>query len=148
MLMIFLAILVGANTVVSRYLNAQNAAHNGLSMSTLCNYVTGLAASLIVLLISRENAVLAPQNIGALRTVMMWLGGAVGVACVYICMYIVPRMPAFQSTLLLFVGQLGAALLLDYAFLGEFSVGRLLGVALVLAGLCHYQWVSRKTGKA
>ena len=39
--MIFVAILVGANTVLCRYLNAMYAKRNGLSMGTLINYITG-----------------------------------------------------------------------------------------------------------
>ena len=142
--MIFVAILVGANTVLCRYLNSMYARRNGLSMGTLINYITGLTASLVVLLIVGDPA--AVQTVGVLdfRKVMMFLGGAFGVALVQILIYITPRMPAFLGTVLVFISQLGAGLLLDYWMTGTFSLGKFIGGAMVLLGLAHYAWVGRK----
>lgn len=146
-MMLFVAALVGANTVVCRYLNAMYARHNTLPMGTLANYVTGLTTALVALLIMGEPA--APAPVGALtfRTVAMFLGGAVGVGLIQISIYITPRMPAFWATLLIFLSQLGTGLVLDFALTGAFGVTKLLGGLLVLLGLCHYAWVGRRDAR-
>ena len=146
-MMLFVAALVGANTVVCRYLNAMYARHNTLPMGTLANYVTGLTTALVALLIMGEPA--APAPVGALtfRTVAMFLGGAVGVGLIQISIYITPRMPAFWATLLIFLSQLGTGLVLDFALTGAFGATKLLGGLLVLLGLCHYAWVGRRDAR-
>jgi bacterial/archaeal transporter family-2 protein len=141
--MFLIAIFVGANTVLCRYLNAAYAKHNGLSMATLMNYLTGLTTALIVLFIMGEPA--AIQSIGtlSLRKIMMFLGGAFGVALVQLLIYITPRIPAFLGAVLVFISQLGTGLALDYAFTGVIGMGKLLGGLLVMLGLAHYTWVNR-----
>lgn len=145
--MLLVAMLVGANTVVSRYLNTLYARRNGLPMGTLANYVTGLLTALLAMwaLGGAENV----QPVGALtfRTVMMFLGGTLGVALIQIFIYITPRLPAFASTLLIFVSQLTAGLVLDTWLTGVFSPAKLLGGALVAAGLAHYSWVSVRAAR-
>lgn len=143
-MMLLIAALVGANTVVSRYLNSIYARHNGLPMGTLANYVTGLATSLVVLLLMGEPASFQPLAQVTFRTVAMFLGGAVGVGLIQISIYITPRMPAFLATLLIFLSQLGVGLALDFVLTGDFRLGKLLGGLIVLLGLCHYAWVGRR----
>lgn len=146
LLIAVLAVLVGANTVLCRYLNAIYAQRNGLNMGTLINYITGLVTALMVLLVFGDP--MAPQPVGALtfRTVMMFLGGALGVAMIQILIYITPRMPAFWGTVMIFISQLGAGLVLDYTLSGTFSLGKLLGGLMVLLGLWHYAWVGKRSG--
>jgi transporter family-2 protein len=144
--LLLVAALVGANTVVCRYLNTLYASRNGLPMGTLANYVTGFLASLLVLLAVGEPA--APVPVGPLtfRTGAMFLGGAVGVALIQLSIYITPRLPAFVSTLLIFVSQLSAGLLLDFVLTGAFSPAKLLGGLLVMVGLWHFSRVGRRAG--
>ncbi|MDD3213517.1 MAG: DMT family transporter, partial [Eubacteriales bacterium] len=130
----FLAVLVGANTVLCRYLNAIYAKRNGLSMGTLINYITGLATALLVLLVFGDPMAVQPIGALSLRKIMMFLGGAVGVVMIQILIYITPRMPAFLGTMMIFISQLGAGLALDYAFTGTLSLSKLLGGILVLLG--------------
>lgn len=146
-MMLFFAILAGANIVLCRFLNSGNAMKNGLSMSTLMNYITGLVTSCIVLWISGEAA---PQGLPAfeITSILMYLGGTVGVVTILLSNYLTPRMPAFLQTLLIFIAQLLTALLLDYLLIGSFSLGKLLGGLLVLAGLWHYQMVHRRNDAA
>jgi bacterial/archaeal transporter family-2 protein len=141
-LIVIAAVLVGANTVLCRYLNSLYAKYNGLSMGTLANYVTGLVTSLIVLLILGDPASVLPVGSLTLRKGMMFLGGAFGVGMIQLFIYVTPRMPAVQSTILIFASQLGFGLVLDALLSGAFSLGRLLGVLMVLLGLGHYVWVN------
>ena len=147
-MMLFVAALVGANTVISRYLNALYARHNSLPMGTLMNYLTGLATSLIALAALGGPADTQPLGALTFRTVSMFLGGAVGVVMIRLTIYLTPRLPAFQATLLIFLGQLGGGLILDALLTGVFSPGKLLGGALVLAGLALYARTGSRPAEA
>lgn len=141
-MLIFIAVLTGANIALCRFLNAGYAAKNGLNMSTLMNYITGLITALVVLWISGEAFGLtlggpSPAN------PFIYLGGAVGVLSWLLSNYLTPKLPAFLLTLLIFVSQLLTALLLDYLLSGLFSPGKLLGGLIVLLGLWHYQRVHK-----
>ncbi len=146
--MIFIAVFIGANTVLCRYLNALYAKHNGLCMGTLVNYVTGLSTSLLFLLLAGLPAALPALGPATLRTVAMFFGGAVGVVMVQLLIYVTPRLPAFLSTVLVIVTQLGMGLVLDYAMTGVFSLNKLLGGLMVALGLWHYVRVSAREGGA
>lgn len=147
-MMIFFAILAGVNIVFSRFLNSGNAEKNGLSMSTLMNYITGLVTSLIVLLLVREPGSFLKLPAFGVSSVLMFLGGTVGVITILLSNHLTPRMPAFLMTLLIFISQLLTALVLDYWLRGAFSLGRLAGGLLVLAGLWHYQRVHNQSDLA
>ena len=140
-------VAVGANTVLCRYLNAMYAKRNGLSMGTLINYVTGLAVSLLVLLLLGDPFAIQPIGTLTPRTAMMFLGGTFGVGMMQLFIYITPRLPAFHSTIVIFSCQLGGGMMLDIFLYHTFSLSKLLGVLLVLLGLVHYMWVSNRSGK-
>ena len=142
-MLLLIPALVGANTVLCRYLNACYAKRNGLPMGTLANYVTGLATSLLVLLAMGEPMVFQPIGAVTFRTVAMFLGGAVGVGLIQLTIYITPRLPAFLATLLIFLSQLCFGLGLDYILTGAFSLGKLVGGVMVLCGLAHYAWINK-----
>ena len=142
-IMIFVAIFTGANVLLCRFLNAGSAQKNGLSMSTLMNYITGLFTSLLVFALSNENGNMAFQWSG-LSTFAIYTGGATGVITILLSCYLTPRLPAFLLTLLIFVAQLFTAFLLDFWLSGIFSPGKLVGGLLVLMGLWHYQWVHKR----
>ena len=146
-MMLLIAVFVGMNTVVSRYLNATFARHNGVAMGTLANYATGLATALVLLWLVGEPLTAQPLGPLTFRTAAMFLGGAVGMVMVQMTICFTPRLPAFLATLLVFVSQLTTGLLLDCLLTGRFSLSKLLGAMLVLTGLCHYAWVGRDNAK-
>ncbi len=142
-MIVFLAILAGVSIVVSRFLNAGSADKNGLSVSTLMNYLTGLAVSLIVLTLARESGGFQPKAHDTFNP-LIYSGGLVGVVTVFLSSYLARRLPAFLMTLLIFIAQLLTALALDYLLTGQFSLMKLLGGLLVLGGLWHYQWIHKR----
>ncbi len=147
-LLLPVAVLVGANTVVCRYLNTIFSHRNGLAMGTLANYVTGTLGALLVLLILGEPAAVKPIGALTVRTAAMFLGGAVGAVFVRLSIYITSRMSAFVSTLLIFISQLGTGLLLDFLLTGTFSAVKLLGGVLVMLGLWHFGWAGGRGKRA
>ena len=144
--MIFLAVFTGANIVLCRFLNSSSAQKNGLNMSTLMNYITGLITAVLVLWLSGEGGGFRFQWSG-LATFAIYTGGVSGVITILLSSHLTPRLPAFLLTVLIFLAQLFAAFLLDYWLSGTFSIGKLVGGLLVLLGVWHYNWVHRKSAR-
>lgn len=131
-LAILFAFLTGVTKVVSRTINAKLSAETGTLRSTVYNFVFGLLTScLLMLLTNTFHFYVQPPGIKG----WMLLGGILGVAVVFLLNVGVAKIPAINMTLLLFVGQMIAALLLDAFLTGSFSFARLVGVALVTFGL-------------
>ena len=124
------AALSGAGIVIGRMLNAQASNHIGISRSTFNNYWVGFLSCLAALLLAGSGFNL-PQGIGG---PFMYLGGALGVGIVMISSLVALKIPALRMTLIVFVSQMAAALLLDAWVSGAFSPYRAIGCALVLAG--------------
>ena len=125
--------LSGGAIVLGRMLNAGLAGRRGPVLSSLMNYITGLAGSLVMLLFlggAAHAAFPAPQV-----SPVMYLGGALGLFCVYLLNVITHRLPAMQLTLLIFIGQLFSGMALDFFSTGLFSPGKLAGGFLVFLGL-------------
>jgi transporter family-2 protein len=124
------AALSGAGIVVGRMLNAQASNYVGIGRSTFNNYWVGFLSCLLALLLAGCGFSL-PRDIGG---PFMYLGGALGVGVVMISSMVALRLPALRMTLIVFVSQMAAALLLDAWVSGAFSMPRAIGCALVLAG--------------
>lgn len=131
---IILAILSGVTIVVSRMTNAKLGKELSVYQSTFFNYAIGLTGSLIVLAIIGGKFVFAP-TVEGIRYYAMFMGGILGVATISISNIITPKISAFSLTIIIFVSQLFSGVIIDYFLYGEFSVGKLVGGGLVLAGL-------------
>ena len=139
---VVLAVLAGMNIVLTRQLNAESGVRNGVCMSTLLNYATGLITSLLALLVLGRPAAAAAAPEG-FRLALMYFGGMVGVVIILMCNYLTPKLPALLLTLLFFVAQLTTAILLDAWLDGRFAPGQLAGGALVMLGLLCYQRIEK-----
>lgn len=133
---IILAILSGVTIVVSRMTNAKLGKELSVYQSTFYNYVIGFIGSVLVLFIVRENYKFEPMFDG-IRFYAMFFGGILGVIAISISNYITPRISAFSLTIIIFVSQLFSGVILDYFLYSEFSAGKVIGGALVLAGLVY-----------
>jgi len=130
LLAVILSLLVGINVLWSRLVNARLARSVGIYSTTLVNYLVGLLGALLVLLVSGVHPM--PALGGPFTN---YLGGALGALIVLISNFVVGRIASFYMTLVMFVGQVMASLLLDMMLLGAFPVRIALGGLLVLAGL-------------
>jgi transporter family-2 protein len=124
------AALSGAGVVVGRMLNAQAGGRVGLGRSTFNNYWVGLVCCLAAMLLAGGGLVFPREAAGP----FMYLGGALGVGVVMISSLVSLKIPTLRMTLLVFISQMAAALLLDAWMSGAFSLPRAAGCALVLAG--------------
>ena len=137
---VFLSVMTGVTIVSSRLVNAKLAERTSARYSTLMNYVVGLTCAIIVLLVSKEKAPQTLPNI-SIGNLFIFLGGVMGVCSILINNIITNKLPSFELTLLMFVGQLFAGIALDYFILNTFSFGKFAGGILVFIGL----WLSIKS---
>jgi len=132
LLPIILSLLTGFTIVLNRTINAALAKESNVFFSTLYNYITGLAAGFLVLLISGVNTVtVSPSG----QPIWVYLGGAVGVIVVCLSNLIVVRISAVSMSLLTFIGQVFTGILIDAMLTGAFSMVNLIGGFLVAVGL-------------
>ena len=97
----------------------------------------------------------APPVFGAARHLpaWAWLGGVAGAIYVSSALILVPRVGATSFMVCVIAGQLIASLLLDYHGwmnlpVREVSVGRVLGVVMVIVGMVTVLWFSSTTKPA
>ena len=109
--------------------------------------------SLVVSILVVIPIVLAMQAsspaLGAVRHLpaWAWLGGVAGAIYISSALILVPRVGATSFIVCVIAGQLITSLLLDYHGwmnlpVREISMGRVLGVTLVLVGMVTVQWFS------
>lgn len=127
-----LSFFSGWTMVLSRMANASLALRSGTGYSTVMNYVTGLAGSLLLFLCLGCPMAAAFPVEGA--PLMIYLGGALGALGIFLCNVVTPKLPVLQMSLVVFVGQIFSGMALD-ALGGRFSVGTLAGGVLVAAGM-------------
>lgn len=127
-------IVSGALLVVSRSYNARLAEQTSVYISTFFNYVCGLVTAIpVFLLLGRRE----PVFLGFFLSQDWWiyLGGAIGVATVWLSSVVVVRIPQLYITLLMFVGQVFTGVLIDALIDGAFSMENIVGGCFVALGL-------------
>ena len=103
-----------------------------------------LDASLILMLVLMIVGV-QHINISLDKTnLMMYLGGIIGVFNILILNIIVPRISPVILTLLSFIGQLVSGMVIDAFVYNMFSISKILGCLIVIAGLVIYQLSEEK----
>jgi transporter family-2 protein len=140
---LLISVLAGVSVVINRIINSNLAEKIGTFYSTFINYIVGLVFSLFFFFLTRETFHL---SIAEMKGIPLWayLGGLAGVIVIVLSNYITPRISAFYSTLLMFIGQLFVGIILDYVTLHDISIGKLIGGFFVLAGLSYNLWIDKK----
>ncbi|MBF9016330.1 MULTISPECIES: DMT family transporter [unclassified Oceanispirochaeta] len=131
---LFLALISGALVMLSTVINAQLAKRVGLLRGTSVNYAAGLVTAIVILLImgSRPSEFAV---IPSIHPLLIFGGGVLGVIIVSGLSTVVPRIPAVYSTILIFIGQVGAGLVLDYYILDSFAWLQAAGAVVIALGL-------------
>ena len=124
----------GVLLVVSRSYNARLAEKTSLYISTFFNYFCGLAVAIPVFLLlgSHEQVWL---GFALSQNWWIYLGGAIGVATVWLSSVVVVKIPQLYITLLMFVGQVFTGVLIDALIDGAFSIENIIGGLFVALGL-------------
>ncbi|MBE5784993.1 MAG: DMT family transporter [Clostridiales bacterium] len=140
---VLLSLLTGVAIVFSRIFNALLAKRTTLFVSTWYNYSVGLLVSALVLLISIP---LGASPVPNWQGLPLWAftGGLMGIVTVSAQNYISPRMSAFRLTLILFIGQIFAGLMLDVLSGSGSSLQEWIGGAFAVIGLSLNAFFDRR----
>ena len=136
MISIIFSILSGVTIVLSRSVNALLSKKMGAYQGTFYNYFTGFMTSLILMLVLMIVGVQSINTSLDKTNLMMYLGGIIGVFNILILNIIV--------TLLCFIGQLISGMVIDAFVYQMFSVSKIFGCLIVIAGLVIYQLSEEK----
>jgi bacterial/archaeal transporter family-2 protein len=133
---VLLAFTAGVLVILSRQINGRLAVSSTPLISSFWNHVVGFVfLSLVGLIVGG----LIPPNLGA----MPWWafsGGALGVVFVASGSWLLPRIGAVNSTLLVVAGQMIFSVLFDLVRGASITVwAAALGVLLILAGMALTQ---------
>lgn len=139
---ITLSLLTGLTVVLSRTINARLAQETSMVKSTMFNYLVGLATAAIILLIAGRGEVLF-VSFSLPTNVWVYTGGIIGVFTIVILNITVTKISSFYLTLLLFVGQVFAGVVVDMILSDSFSFHTLIGGLFVTAGLCLNVWFDK-----
>lgn len=140
-LAILMAALAGALVGLSRQLNGRLALGRGAMGASFWNHLVGFAALLALgaalWLATGERPVTG--GIGA-TPLWAWAGGPIGVLFVASGSWLVARLGASTTAVLVIAGQMVAGALIDTARGAEGAPVRALGVAVILSGV----WLARR----
>ena len=135
---VLLSFVAGLLVLLARTLNANLSEVTSVRTSTFYNYVFGLIGAFIALLLIGRGDVTS-VSFDLFTSVNHWylyLGGIVGVGFISIGNFLVKKLTAFYLTLLVFIGQIFAGIIIDVILTGEFAMLNLIGGTLVALGLC------------
>lgn len=118
---------------LARALNGRLGMSGGAPYASVWNHAVGFLFMSALLLLRREAPWSAIEDVDGL----WFVGGAIGALYVTANSFVVPRLGATLSTLLVLSAQLLASVGLDAAVRGQFQVGWTwwLGLALVVGGM-------------
>ena len=128
---------------INKMMNVKAGQVFGTANGALINYIEATFLSFVLIFLTGKGAELSAQNVSG---VPLWayLGAVCGLAAMVLLIVGTLRTNVLLSSILTLVGNLGAALVLDYLFYGIFSWWKVLGIALILLGTT---WIE-KTGQA
>lgn len=131
---VVVSLLTGLTIVLGRTINARLANATNVMTSTLFNYIVGFATSVVFLIIAgRGEAMFVILSLPS--NWWIYTGGIIGVFAIMLLNITVGKISSFYLTLLLFVGQVFAGIIIDILLSGVFSANNLVGGLLVAIGL-------------
>lgn len=136
------SLLHGFCNSINKMMNVKAGQVFGTANGALINYIEATFLSLALIFLTGKGGELSPGN---LARIPFWafLGGVCGLAAMVMLIAATPHTNVLLSSILTLVGNLGAALVLDYLLLGIFSWWKVAGITLILLGTT---WIE-KTGQ-
>ena len=121
----------GVSGVFSRTVNARLSYHVGALDGSFINHLVGLPLSILAMVILGRSEVFP----GFFPQVWMYIGGTMGVATVLLLNVVVPKLPAFQVTMLTFAAEVFAGVAMDLLVGTDISGKTFIGGLIVAAGM-------------
>lgn len=139
---VIIGILTGTITMIQMVYNSRFAAYKGIFFSARHNVLSGLIlAGVIYLFTAFEPTVQSFRSLNEVPLFLILGGGLLAVLVVSGTNYVIPRIPAIYSALLLSSVQIITSIILDYYMYGLFSGRMLAGAVVILVGMMGNVWV-------
>ncbi len=133
---ILLSAFAGMLTMTQMILNSTFATYKGSVRSAQQNFLSGLVAALFFyLLFYRRETVEGFIALSGLPILLIVSGGVLAIVVVILSNYVVVKIPAVYSALLMSAAQILTSLLIDTLFFDRFSLSLLFGALLLLVGM-------------
>jgi transporter family-2 protein len=133
-----MAVVAGALIGLSRQINGRLSLVQGALGASFWNHLVGALALVLAGLGLALSGV--PQDLDGLRNAptFAWAGGALGVVFVAAGSWLVARIGATMTALLVIAGQMVSGALIDTLVQGvDGALPRIVGVLVILAGVAH-----------
>lgn len=124
----------GISVVLSRTVNARLAEKTDALYSSLANHLVGLPITILIALATSKMDLFAVAESGSFQP-WIYLGGIIGVIVVVLFNITVPKVPALKLTLLVFVGQVFAGIILDAMVGKNYSDKSFFGGIVIALGI-------------
>lgn len=131
---VIISFLAGVTVVLSRTVNAKLSEYIGELQSSFINHIVGLPITIVIMLLF-DSSKLFGGGLSVAPELWIYFGGTLGVCLVALYNLIVPKLPAFQVTLLSFAGQVFASILIDVITKNGYTKATFLGGILVSVGV-------------
>lgn len=133
---ILLGFLAGALTMTQMVLNSTFASYKGPIFASRHNFLTGLIAGVLFYFITAPKATITGiQNLPSVSSLLIFSGGLLAIFVVVSTSYVIIKVPAIYSALLLSSAQILMSLAIDTLFFDAFSANLLIGAILMLIGM-------------
>ncbi len=129
-----LSTLVGVALVMQRVANSNLSERTSLEVAVSYTYFTALVGCIAIFLMAGQGEPIVVQGIIP-TDVWLYLGGAVGVVTVYLSTICVSKVAGYSLSLLMFIGQVFAGVVIDSLLLGELSTINIVGGVVVTIGM-------------
>lgn len=141
-----ISFISGISLVLSRTVNARLAEKTGALQGSLVNHLVGLPITvLIAFVIAKERISIIPAS-GSFQP-WIYLGGILGVVVIMVLNIIVPKIPAFQLTMLVFIGQIFSGICLDVIIGNPYSDTSFEGGIVIAIGVAIHMIMERVNDK-
>lgn len=127
------AFLNGFCNSINKMMNVKAGQVFGTANGALINYIEGTFLSLALVFLTGKGAELSAENMAGVP-LWVYLGGVCGLIAMVLLIVGTLRTNVLLSSILTLVGNLGAALVLDYLFYDIFSWWKVAGIMLILLG--------------
>ncbi len=133
---ILLGFFAGALTMTQMVLNSTFASYKGAIFASRHNFLTGLIAGTLFYFITAPQATVTGfKALPSVSPLLVLSGGLLAIFVVVSTSYVIIKVPAIYSALLLSSAQILMSLTIDALFFETFSVNLLVGASLMLVGM-------------
>lgn len=133
----------GITVVISRTMNARLGEYTGALRSSLVAHLVGLPITILIALLVTQGNMLQGAATMPFRP-WIYLGGVMGVSVILLCNLTVPKVPAYQLTVLTFVGQIFTGIALDLLLGNEYQNVSFWGGLIIASGIAANYYLGHR----